>query len=119
MYLFILNGPLEGSRFILEAGTYRIGRSPNMEISLPEDPFVSAGHAELRMDGSGKLIIRDIGSSNGTFLSGEPVGKEYEVRPGDIIQIGRTFFKYSRRAGERYILHEPERRKSRSMNPPE
>ena len=107
MYLFILNGPREGYRFTLTPGTHGIGRSPELQIPLPEDPFASGIHAELHMDESGKLTILDRGSRNGTFLNGEPVRETLEVKPGDIMQIGRTFFKCSRRAAERYVIQEP------------
>lgn len=107
MYLFILNGPKEGYRFTITPGILVVGRSSEADISLPEDRYVSGTHTELHMDEDGKLTLLDRGSRNGTFLAGEIIHKAMEAKPGDIIQIGRTFFKYSRRATERYFIQEP------------
>jgi class 3 adenylate cyclase len=107
MYLFILSGSKEGYRFTITPGILVVGRSSEADISLPNDRYVSGTHAELHMDESGKLTLLDRGSRNGTFLAGEIIHEAREVKPGDIIQIGRTFFKYSRRAAERYFIQEP------------
>ena len=107
MYLFILNGPKEGYRFTLTPGIHVIGRSSDAAISIPDDRFLSGNHAEFRMEDNGKLTLADCGSKNGTFLSGELISETMEVKPGDIIQAGRTFFKCSRRASERCFVQEP------------
>jgi class 3 adenylate cyclase len=106
MYIYILNGPQEGNRLTLTAGKIIIGRSPESTISLPEDPFVSGFHAELRFDREGKLILNDLGSRNGTFLLGEAVHAPQELNPGDIFQVGKTFLKFSRRSAERYFIRD-------------
>ncbi len=103
MYLIILNGSREGFRFTITPGTHRIGRSADAEISIPDDKFVSGMHAELVMDDKARLAIRDLGSKNGTNLNGESIHDQSPVEYGSIIQIGRTFFKYSRRSSERYM----------------
>ena len=108
MYLFILNGPLDGQRLSLAPGTHIIGRAGDVSISLPEDQFVSGQHADLHLDGSGKMTLKDRGSRNGTFLLGEAVVEEREVHPGDIVQVGKTFLKFSQRAVERYSIQESE-----------
>ena len=75
-----------GSAFGLRPVT-RVGRHPESTIALDE-PFVSAEHAELAYD-NGRWWLRDLGSTNGTFLNGQPVGVATGVRPGDIVQFGR------------------------------
>jgi pSer/pThr/pTyr-binding forkhead associated (FHA) protein len=106
MYVYILNGPQEGNRIPLKTGKFTIGRSPESSISLPEDPFVSGTHAELRCERDGKLVLKDHGSRNGTFLLGEAVHEPKELNPGDIFQVGKTFLKVSRRAAERYFIQD-------------
>jgi pSer/pThr/pTyr-binding forkhead associated (FHA) protein len=108
MYLYILNGIKEGLRIALTPGIYSIGRSADSKIAIPDDQYVSSAHAELHFDSTGILTLRDIGSRNGTFLLGETVSDPKQVKPGDIFQIGRTFFKFSRRSSERFILQEEE-----------
>jgi class 3 adenylate cyclase len=107
MYLYILNGSKDGLRFEITPGTRVIGRAAEAEISLPDDRFASGMHAELVMDEKGTLFLQDRGSTNGTYLQGEPLKERSEVKPGEIFQIGRTFFKYSRRAVERFLANEP------------
>jgi pSer/pThr/pTyr-binding forkhead associated (FHA) protein len=57
-----------------------------------DDPHTSAEHAELRFE-RGQWWLRDLGSSNGTMLNGEPVRAVLGVRPGDVIQCGRVRFR--------------------------
>jgi diguanylate cyclase (GGDEF)-like protein len=39
------------------------------------------------------ILIRDLGSTNGTYVNDEPID-EYVMRDGDLIKIGRTIFKF-------------------------
>jgi hypothetical protein len=62
-----------------------IGRSSACQIVLADDT-VSRRHAELRFE-DGRWLLRDLGSSNGTFVNGRLV-TEAEVRRGDVIALG-------------------------------
>jgi FHA domain/Domain of unknown function (DUF1707) len=62
-----------------------IGRSSACEIVLGDDT-VSRRHAELRYK-DGRWLLRDLDSSNGTYVNGRFV-TEAEVRPGDVIHLG-------------------------------
>jgi hypothetical protein len=62
-----------------------IGRSSSCQIVLGDDT-VSRRHAELRFE-DGRWLLRDLGSSNGTYVNGRWVA-ETEVRPGDVIHLG-------------------------------
>ena len=75
-----------GTAFALRPVT-TVGRHPNCTIVL-EEPFVSVEHAELACD-DGRWWVRDLGSTNGTFLNGTPVAVATGVRPGDVVQFGR------------------------------
>ena len=52
------------------------------------DPLVSGSHAEI-IASSGGFVIRDLGSSNGTFVNGGPVS-ESPIYAGDEIVVGST-----------------------------
>jgi len=80
------SGVPPGASFGLAPVT-RVGRRPECTIALDE-PFVSAEHAELAYD-NGRWWLRDLGSTNGTFLNGTPVTVATGVRPGDVVQFGR------------------------------
>ena len=71
--------------------TTRIGRVPGNTM-IVDDPHTSAEHAELRFE-RGQWWLRDLGSSNGTMLNGEPVRTIIGVRPGDVLQCGRVRFR--------------------------
>ena len=62
-----------------------IGRSSSCQLVLGDDT-VSRRHAELFLEGS-RWILRDLGSSNGTWVNGRRV-VEAEVRPGDLVHLG-------------------------------
>ncbi len=64
----------------------RIGRSPDNDIVLPA-PTVSQYHAEVEKIGQ-RYRLRDLRSSNGTFVNGKSVSGEAWVHTGDAIQIG-------------------------------
>jgi hypothetical protein len=62
-----------------------IGRSSECQLVVTDDT-VSRRHAELRAQ-DGRWLLRDLGSSNGTWVNGRRV-IEAEVRPGDVVQLG-------------------------------
>jgi hypothetical protein len=62
-----------------------IGRASACELVVGDDT-VSRRHAELRAE-DGRWLLRDLGSSNGTWVNGRRV-VEAEVRPGDVVQLG-------------------------------
>ncbi|MFO7584041.1 MAG: FHA domain-containing protein [Anaerolineales bacterium] len=63
-----------------------IGRNPSNSIVLPS-PTVSQFHAEVEKVGQ-RYRVRDLRSSNGTFVNGESISGENWVQIGDAIQIG-------------------------------
>jgi pSer/pThr/pTyr-binding forkhead associated (FHA) protein len=71
-------------RMKLSAGTYVLGRADTNEIVL-DDKEVSRKHAQLLIDGD-VVVVRDLGSGNGTFVGGRAV-RESVVAPGAEIEI--------------------------------
>jgi hypothetical protein len=70
----------------LGAGATRVGRSPENDLVIPE-PAVSAFHLVLQLDSDG-LRVRDLGSTNGTFVNEHPVAGVVELRDGDLLRVG-------------------------------
>ncbi|HUF17358.1 MAG TPA: FHA domain-containing protein, partial [Thermoanaerobaculia bacterium] len=70
----------------LKDGVYRIGRDKPADIVIP-DPTVSGSHAELQINGS-TVQIRDLGSTNGTFINDAPVSAITPVTPSDQLRLG-------------------------------
>ena len=76
-----------GTTFLLRAVT-TVGRHPDSTVAIDE-PFVSSEHAELS-HADGRWWVRDLGSTNGTFVNGNRVRVPTGIRPGDIVQFGRV-----------------------------
>ncbi|HEU4989931.1 MAG TPA: adenylate/guanylate cyclase domain-containing protein [Gemmatimonadaceae bacterium] len=66
-----------------------VGRAPTCDIPII-DPTISRRHAEVRCDDAG-VHVRDLGSSNGTFLNGQKVS-EGAVSVGDRVTFGKVEF---------------------------
>lgn len=70
---------------------FRIGRESGLQLSLPA-PVVSSQHAELDLEGD-SLVIRDLGSTNGTFVNKDPIDGEVELEEGDFIHFATFGFR--------------------------
>jgi FHA domain len=68
-----------------------VGRDPSCDVRL-SDQLASGRHARLWRDETGKVMIEDLGSTNGTFHNGQKIQRA-SLRPGDTVNIGGT--KYS------------------------
>lgn len=82
---------VDGRRVPLTGAVSTIGRDESCTVVV-DDPGASRRHAEIRITHDGphlQVILRDLGSTNGTYLNGEQVGSE-ELRRGDRITLGRT-----------------------------
>jgi hypothetical protein len=66
-----------------------MGRSANAGISAPHDEEASAKHAALYIE-NGLLMLRDLGSANGTTLNGTPIKRAEPVHDHDVVRFGRT-----------------------------
>src|SRR5260370_7337246 len=87
--LRVLAGPYSGRAFIFDQlDSFLIGRSDNAHLYLPEDKFFSRHHCLLEI-APPRCFLRDLGSTNGTFVNGQKV-PEAHLRSGDRIQGGQT-----------------------------
>lgn len=86
LMLRIVTGMPAGGQFAVSRST-RVGRSRECDIFLV-DPSVSRQHALLEPHGE-QLIVRDMGSTNGTFVNGERIQLR-SVRAGDRLAFGKT-----------------------------
>ena len=86
-------GLRDGSAYDLSEGAL-LGRGASADIRL-EDTFASSAHARLAPQGD-VMVIEDLGSTNGTYLNGEPLGGPQPLHPGDRIRIGDSEFSFER-----------------------
>jgi len=87
--LRVLAGPYKGRVFPFEQhDTFLIGRNNEAHLCLPDDRFFSRNHCLLEINPP-RCFLRDLGSTNGTFVNGKRVSAAY-LRHGDQIQGGAT-----------------------------
>ena len=90
--LVIKRGANMGTRFLLKPGVNRAGRHPESDIFL-DDITVSRRHAEIECREDGKVVLRDVGSLNGTYVERERID-EIVLAPGNEVQIGKFKLAY-------------------------
>jgi pSer/pThr/pTyr-binding forkhead associated (FHA) protein len=101
-----LNQELGVDEFPIQDREVRVGRTSDNHIPLPSRN-VSRHHASLYVDRSG-LLIKDMGSKNGTFVNEERISSR-QIASGDIVRIAEFQFRVVGAQGER---GEKPRRKS-------
>ncbi len=81
-----LEGGAGGRVFVRSGPSVTIGRA-GCAVSLGDDPHLSQAHAEIAVDAEGTARLRDLGSSNGTYVK-VPPHAERELRDGDFVRLG-------------------------------
>jgi PAS domain S-box-containing protein len=101
--LHIIHGPEKGRSFEIKGDSIYVGRSPENDIQI-KDNSVSRKHLKIVRKGD-KYFIEDLKSTNNTFVDGEFVspGKEYEVKEGLPITVGKVLVCIGKSAPEETI----------------
>jgi len=86
-YLIVLAGASVGEMYKITSESTVIGRGQQADIQVI-DEGISRRHAEIKHEGE-NILIRDLGSTNGTYCNGEKI-TEYQLSDGDKIQVGST-----------------------------
>jgi hypothetical protein len=100
-WLISQTGPRAGVRYAVGDNVTRVGRGLDNDIVVegPDAASVSVQHLEIRREG-GSWRIRDLGSTNGTYLNGERI-EEAELQAPAVIRIGMQGPEFS------FVLDEP------------
>ena len=88
--LVVVQGKPEGLEIPLKGTQFLIGRDKKCNLR-PNSDLVSKLHCCFQKTETG-LIIRDLGSTNGTFLNSMPVEEPVELQDGDLIRVGPLVF---------------------------
>lgn len=89
-WLIPLQGPHKGELFTLQPNTI-IGNGPEATIVM-QDKFMSGKHAEIKAE-NGIWVLRDVGSTNGTYVNNRRVDK-HELVDNDFIKFGSAMCKF-------------------------
>jgi pSer/pThr/pTyr-binding forkhead associated (FHA) protein len=76
--------------FDLRLGVNKVGRLPGNTFQL-EHPTVSSQHCEIVWLDDGVVLVRDCGSTNGTFINEQPI-TDAKLYPGQVLKIGEVEF---------------------------
>ncbi|GEM_PF-5094006 len=86
-YFEVLAGPDTGRQIPVWDAVAVVGRAPEAQIVLG-DSLVSRRHASVQVGESGVTVV-DLGSTNGTLVSGQPVST-VELSEGELFEVGQT-----------------------------
>lgn len=93
---WFLSGQIDASepnrQFPVNKAPFTIGRSSDSSLHLPV-ASISKLHAEIVPGTNGKLILRELGSTNGTFVNGVQVRGEIELCENDLIHFAAIVFR--------------------------
>lgn len=83
--LLIKTGGSDQRTLELRLGVNHVGRNPDCDFPISH-PSVSSNHCELVVSGDG-VLLRDCGSTNGSFINGDPV-KEAWLMADQTVKLG-------------------------------
>jgi diguanylate cyclase (GGDEF)-like protein len=90
--LIVIYGHEIGRRVRVSTEPLIIGRSPKSDIQVDQES-VSRDHCRIRFE-HGEFLVRDLGSTNGTYVNDDLVQEERRLRHGDQLKVGRTILKF-------------------------
>jgi pSer/pThr/pTyr-binding forkhead associated (FHA) protein len=90
--LHIESGPQQDDEYIVRKPTTLIGRHEACDLVV-DDAQVSRRHCRISWDGV-YCTLEDLGSTNGTFVNGQPLTAAYALRPGDKVQVANVIFQF-------------------------
>jgi pSer/pThr/pTyr-binding forkhead associated (FHA) protein len=90
--LVVAQGVHVGKQIPVNTAEFLIGRDPHCQLR-PASPAVSKQHCGIFLV-DGKVIVRDYGSTNGTFINDEQIAGEREVKNGDYLKAGPLEFTF-------------------------
>ena len=88
--LVVANGKNAGQVLNVAGPKFFIGRAEDCHLR-PRSDTVSRHHCAILLD-EGFVAVRDFGSKNGTFVNGERIRAEAELKNGDRLRVGHLEF---------------------------
>ena len=88
--LRVVGGKNDGREITISGPEFVIGRGEGTHLR-PQSDLISRKHCALIIE-DGKAFIKDFGSRNGTYLNGERVEDQQQLKVGDRLRVGRLHF---------------------------
>lgn len=90
----MVSGPASGARLRLDEEALEIGReAEEKEGRLGDDRELSRRHARISPFEGGRLLVEDLGSTNGTLVNGDQIVGATVLSTGDTIELGGTILR--------------------------
>ena len=104
--LVTIYGPNLGKKYILDEPEITIGRDASNQVCVELDN-VSRKHCRITVKDT-KVFLRDLNSTNGTYLNDEevPPPEEFVLRSGDLIKVGGAIYKFLYGGNVEALYHE-------------
>lgn len=90
--LVVISGRPLGKSFLITKESMTLGRDITADISLGESA-ISRKHTEFLLNENG-VFVRDMGSTNGTFVNDQKIEAKIQLHDGDLIRIGNSILKF-------------------------
>jgi hypothetical protein len=87
MRLIFTSGPREGQTVDIDRPRLTIGRVDEADVQVP-DFKVSREHAVIERDNGGRMVLRDLGSRNGSFVDGVRLQEPRVLSGGEELRFG-------------------------------
>lgn len=84
--LVVQGGKNNGAIIVINKPRYIIGRAPECNLRM-DSKALSRQHAEICVQ-DGSVTVKDLGSTNGTYLNGDKISGEVELKNGQTLRIG-------------------------------
>ncbi|MCB9060752.1 MAG: FHA domain-containing protein [Halobacteriovoraceae bacterium] len=88
--LVAVGGKIRGEEFILKEGENIVGRDPSCDVAIPVTG-ISKRHISITVKGEAPIYIKDLGSSNGTFVNKKLI-RETSLKNGDRLTLPDVIF---------------------------
>ena len=90
--LVVLSDGMTGRTYELKVDKTTIGRVEDNAFQIPESS-VSSHHCEILLQGS-EVIVKDLNSTNGTFINGQKVTTQSAIKPGQTLRLGQVDIRF-------------------------
>jgi len=101
---WFLEGPLNSGQHArcvpIHTPVFKIGRSEKLALTLAS-PTVSSIHAEISQR-DGRIVVRDLGSTNGTYVNGRRIAAPVTLTAGDLVHFAEVAYRVRRHTTESY-----------------
>lgn len=84
--LVVHGGKNEGAVIVVNKPQFIIGRLPECNLRI-ESKALSRRHAQINVQ-DGSVTVKDLGSTNGTFVDGKKITEEVELKNGQTLRVG-------------------------------